>query len=224
LIFKYLNHNFPKYYKFFKKNSSYAFYSIYKSEVKAISVAKITFSDSEQNRAINLGDFIEVVKYFQSPLLKFSHYNCRYSAIDPEDAVQETFVRLHNTLKKGECKITNAKTWLFTTLRNFLIDESRKIKHRKNYRENQINADLDTTTPENDLLENMIKDEAKQKAIYHLNQLDDVEKQIIQLKAIQNLKLREVAEIMGLSIGKVSYLLNKGLKSIANNLTKDGIA
>ena len=169
-----------------------------------------------------MDDFMEVVQYFQNPLLKFSHYNCRYSSIDPEDAVQETFVRLHKTLKKGECKITNAKTWLFTTLRNFLIDESRKIKHRKNYRENQINAEAKMTT-DNDVLEDIIKEEAKQKAIYHLNKLDDLEKQIIQLKAIQNLKLREVAEIMDLSIGKVSYLLNKGLKSIGDNLNKDGI-
>ncbi len=166
---------------------------------------------------------MDVVNYFENPLLRFSHYNCRYSAIDPEDAVQETFIRLHRTLKKGECQITNAKTWLFTTLRNFLIDESRKIKHRKAYRENQINADLDTTTKEADVLEGMIKEEAEQKAIYHLNQLEDLEKQIIQLKAIQNFKLREIAEMMDLSIGRVSYLMNKGLKTIANKLNDDGI-
>ena len=106
---------------------------------------------------------------------------------------------------------------------NYFNQIHRKIKHRKAYKENQINAEIDNTTPDTDVLEGMIKKEAEQSAIYHLNQLEDIEKQIIQLKAIQNFKLREIADMMDLSIGRVSYLLNRGLKTIGNKLNEDGI-
>ena len=62
-----------------------------------------------------------------------------------------------------------------------------------------------------------------QKALHELKSLHPEEQQVILLKTIQDLTLREIGEIMNLSIGKVAYRLNAGLKQLANQLKNEGI-
>ncbi len=52
--------------------------------------------------------------------------------------------------------------------------------------------------------------------------LREDEQQIIMLKTIQNLKLREISEITGVSINNVAYRLNQGLKTLASRLREGG--
>ena len=49
------------------------------------------------------------------------------------------------------------------------------------------------------------------------------QRQVVMLKVIQGMSLREVAEVVGLSVSMVNYRLNQGLAELAQRLRKAGV-
>ena len=88
----------------------------------------------------------------------------------------------------------------------------------------QIEVDR-TAEAENamDGLGEMIRQEATGHALAALKRLPDDQKQVIMLKIIQDMTLREIAEVMGITPSTVNYRLNQGLKAMASRLKQDGV-
>lgn len=170
---------------------------------------------------ICLANFEAVIESFETPLLRYVGRLIGYDNPDSEDIVQETFIRLHKHLSESiDSAIETPKAWLYRVAHNLAMDIGRKSqRHRKHQEviksEEEEPVDLST-------LEGMIQRETGQIALKELKMLDEEEQHIILLKTVQDLKLREISEITGLSINKVAYRLNQGLKTLALRLKEGG--
>ena len=68
-----------------------------------------------------------------------------------------------------------------------------------------------------------IRKEARQVALRELAQLDEPCRQVILLKVVQGMTLREAAEVVGVSISTVNARLNHGLTILAQRLKRAGV-
>ncbi len=74
-----------------------------------------------------------------------------------------------------------------------------------------------------DALGEVLRQEARQVALRELAQLDDQQRQVVLLRVIQEMTLRQVAEVVGISVSMVNYRLNQGLTELAQRLRRAGI-
>ncbi|NIS51692.1 MAG: hypothetical protein GWN67_11395 [Phycisphaerae bacterium] len=56
-----------------------------------------------------------------------------------------------------------------------------------------------------------------------LAQLDEQQRQVVLLKVIQGMSLRQVAKVIGISVSLVNYRLNQGLTELARRLKRAGV-
>jgi len=146
-------------------------------------------------------DFVEVVDQFETPLLRYvMHLMGTANAADPEDVVQEVFLRLHGQVEQhGSASIRNMKSWLYRVAHNRVMDLTRRKA-----------AEL-------------VRKEAGDRAMSELQHLPEEEKHVILLKVVHGMKLREISEITGLTTGNIDYRIKRGLKTLATRLKAGGI-
>lgn len=172
------------------------------------------------------GDLMAVVAHYQSTLLR---YVGRMLGGDHEveDIVQETFVRLHlQVSKEGRGSVKNLTTWLFKTAQNLTIDAFRKGARRVKVLESASESALLTkeqAAKEMDVMGEVLRQEARQVALRELGELEEQYRQVVLLKIIQGMTLREVAEVVGISTSLANYRLNKGLEELTQRLKRAGV-
>lgn len=172
-------------------------------------------------------DLMAAVSYYQGSLLR---YVARMlvgasSQGESEDIVQETFIRLHRQVSAhGPGSIEHLTTWLFRVAHNLILDALRK---RERQGGSQTVADpaavAQEETEEMDALGEIIRQEARQVVLRELNELDDSYRQVVLLKVVQGMSLRQVADVVGVSVSTVNYRLNQGLGLLAQRLRKAGV-
>ena len=173
------------------------------------------------------GDLMAVVAHYQSPLLRYVGKMLGVANHEAEDIVQDTFVKLHRqVVGKGRKSVRNLTTWLFRTAHNQTIDVIRRRARRR--RAVQAAAEpaivvQDEAANELDALSEVLRREARQVALRELGELDDELRQVVLLKIIQGMTLRQVGEVVGVSISLVNYRLNQGLAELARRLRKAGV-
>ena len=69
----------------------------------------------------------------------------------------------------------------------------------------------------------VLRHEAREVALRELGELDEQYRQVVLLKIIQGMTLREVAEVAGISTSLANYRLNKGLEELTQRLKKAGV-
>lgn len=173
------------------------------------------------------GDLMAVVAHYQGALLRYVGRMLGTTDHEAEDIVQETFVRLHlQVTGKGRQSVRNLTTWLFRTTHNLTIDvfrrRARRIKSVETIPESASLAQ-EQAADELDALSEVLRQEAREVALRELAKLDDQQRQIVLLKIIQGMTLRQVAEVVGISVSLVNYRLNKGLAELARRLQKAGV-
>lgn len=173
------------------------------------------------------GDLMAVVTHFQGPLLRYVGRLLGTTDHESEDIVQETFVRLHRQVAgKGGQSVRNLGTWLFRTAHNLTIDVLRRRARRIRVSETTVeSASLaqEQAADELDALGEVLRQEAREVALRELAKLDDQQRQVVLLKIIQGMTLRQVAEVVGISVSMVNYRLNQGLTELARRLQKAGV-
>ncbi len=173
------------------------------------------------------GDLMAVVTRYQGPLLRYVGRMLDRCDGQAEDVVQEAFVRLHRQVSAhGADSIRHLTTWLFQVAHNLTLDVLRQRARRKNAA--HVSVDPAAATQEQvaddlDALGEAIRQEARQVALRELSQLDDLYRQVILLKVVQGLTLRQVAEVVGVSVTTVNYRLNEGLGLLARRLRRAGV-
>jgi RNA polymerase sigma-70 factor (ECF subfamily) len=176
---------------------------------------------------LDAGDLMAVVARYQSPLLRYVGQMLGRMDHEAEDIVQEAFVRLHRQVaKRGSDSVRHLTTWLFRVAHNLTIDLLRKRSRRKVASETTAEAAIpveEQAADEMDVLGEVLRREARQVALRELAQLDEQQRQVVLLKIIQGMTLREVAEVVGVSVSLVNYRLNQGLKELAQRLKKAGV-
>jgi RNA polymerase sigma factor (sigma-70 family) len=173
------------------------------------------------------GDLMAAVSYYQSPLLRYvtRMLGGAVSQGESEDIVQETFIRLHRQVSgHGSGSIEHLTTWLFRVAHNLVLDAlRRRQRHDVSQAAMDPAAVVQEQAEEMDALGEIIRQEARQVVLRALNELDESYRQVVLLKVVQGMSLRQVADVVGVSVSTINYRLNQGLGLLAQRLRKAGV-
>jgi RNA polymerase sigma-70 factor (ECF subfamily) len=176
---------------------------------------------------LDASDLMAVVAHYQGPLLRYVGQMLGRIDHEAEDIVQEAFVRLHRQVTgHGLGSVKHLTTWLFRVTHNLTIDMLRRRSQSKRLPETAVDPSAVSEEPaanELDALGEVLRQEARQVALRELAQLDDQQRQVVLLKVIQGMTLRQVAEVVDISVSLVNYRLNQGLTELSRRLKKAGV-
>ncbi len=167
-------------------------------------------------------DFRAIVTRYETPLLRYLRRMT--SPGEAEDLAQEAFLKLHReVLRTGPGGVRKIGGFLFKIAHNLALDDRRRRKARASLKER---AARELPTPDEDTPEGlaaMIRRAACEKALEELKALPPKQRRVLLLKVIQDFKVREIAEITGMSVGNAAYHLNAALKELARRLKTAGV-
>jgi RNA polymerase sigma-70 factor (ECF subfamily) len=178
-------------------------------------------------RAPDAGDLMAVVAAYQGSLLRYVGHMLGRIDDEAEDVVQEVFVRLHGQVAgHGPNSVRHLTTWLFRVAHNLTLDVIRKRTRLQRIAGDGTDPAALTeeqAADELDALGEVLRREARDVALRELAQLDEDLRQVVLLKIIQGMTLRQVSEVVGVSLSAVNYRLNQGLTELAKRLRRAGV-
>lgn len=182
----------------------------------------MTKLDSEQKNNALTQENIDVImadcEQYRSQLIKYclQYFECEYE--HAEDCVQDAFVALYENLKKG-IEIHNYKSWLYSVTLNYK-NKAIKDKIKRNEYEFTDNEEKDTTinnaiSYNPDYVDSMVSDETiEERAIHIISKLKPDEKKLFKLYYWEHKKLKEIAELLGITYDTVRKRHEKLKKKI----------
>ena len=153
---------------------------------------------------------------FEGPLLRYA-MRVAGDLETARDVVQETFLKL---CKEDRANVEgHLSQWLFTVCRNRALDIQRKERRMS------ITADLDqrTALQEGSPHEELAQRETTSKVLSLLPRLPTNQQEVIRLKFQNELSYREIADVTGLTVTNVGFLLHVGIKRLRELLKADGV-
>jgi len=142
-----------------------------------------------------------------------------------EDLFQETFKRIHE--KAHTFRGANFKSWLFTIATRAAIDSGRRRKRRAFISlDQETDCEDDNSSPLSsvacegavDPADELVRQEQRQQVRQAVESLPIRQRATLILAYYQQLSYREVAEIMGCSIGAVKTHMSRALGTLARRL------
>jgi RNA polymerase sigma factor (sigma-70 family) len=172
-------------------------------------------------------DFPAVVARFQTPLLRYvRHLHCE-GWDQAQDIVQDVFLRLHRQVgAQGPASIGNLSTWLYRVAHNAAMDAGRKrsaAARMAKQTSDQARERLAQADNAPGALGELEHKEACDKALAELDKLPEEHKQLLLLRVTQEMTLRQVSQITGLSIGNAAYRINQALALLTRRLKESGV-
>lgn len=133
-----------------------------------------------------------------------------------DDVLQNTFLRIYKSLPKFQQK-SSLHTWMYRIAYNesirFLDQQKKKqyasLDEKNNYHLNIIEDDV-----------YFDGDEAQLRLNEVINELPEKQKRVFQLKYFDNLKFREISEILEIKEGTLKSLYYASVKYIEKNVLK----
>ena len=124
---------------------------------------------------------------------------------DSNDLVQDVYGKLWQYRKKVE--INKAKSWLFTSMHNALVNHTKK---KRNLRLEDVSYQEPSSTNQNYDLQDLIEKS--------LNSLPEVQKAIILLRDQEGYDYKEIGEILDLKESQVKVYLFRARQKVKNQL------
>ena len=147
-------------------------------------------------------------------LYKYALRLCRDSA-EADDIVGDVFSQLLKYLKKGKGPRENLRSYLYQIAHHKVVDHARDRKHLTAL-ENGMSLSSGDSLPsqyENreqiDTLESVIQ-----------NQLSEDQRHVIVLRFIEDLSLKETAEIVGKNVNNVKVIQNRAIAKLRQVLDR----
>ncbi len=156
----------------------------------------------------------ELFEAEETPLLRYAFSLVGRRAI-AEEVVQDVFLQLHRHWDEVDKPVA----WLYRSIRNKAYNHHRDNKREILTGENEQQETEPKESPE-EVLQRM---EAAGFLRLLVADLEEADRQLVQLKYFEDLKYREISERTGLSIGNVGYRLHHVLKQLADKLGQLGI-
>lgn len=174
-------------------------------------------------------NFDAIVAEHESAMLRYARfqlgrdYEGRHH--DAQDIVQEALLRLHRQLRQGgDGGLKNVRAWLMRVTHNLTIDAIRK-RGRQRAAKLKMQQDALVTTnrssAETNGLDTLETSEAADHAMRLLRDLPDTQQRVMMLR-LNELTVREIAEVLGMSVGNVGYHMNQALTTVARQLKQAG--
>jgi RNA polymerase sigma-70 factor (ECF subfamily) len=139
-------------------------------------------------------------------LLKFS-ISINTDVDNAKDSVQESFVRL----LKQEKLWTNPRAWLFTVCRNVSYKKFRKTNRLCPLDEEDNNSKESECLRPDEFMVNFEDKNILKKSLLELNER---QRQIINLRFFSNLSYEEIGKQMNLKSGNVGFILHVAIKKL----------
>lgn len=157
-----------------------------------------------------------IIDWFHEYSNDILHFLIYYTGrTDSEDMVQETFIKALRGLNTFN-ELSNPKTWLFSIARNVAIDEMRKQKKEKDKQKRLSNSyeQSNIKSPEE-----IYRLNETNKEIYLVIQtLKQNYRDVLILKGIKELSVKETADILHWSENKVNVTYHRALKVLERKL------
>lgn len=161
---------------------------------------KVKSGDIEQ-----LGTLFE---RYKKPLFGFFYKSTRNPALC-DDLVQNVFLRLlkYRSTFTGSGKFT---TWMFQVAHNVFVDHCSKSGRTRNI------EDMDDSSfmAEQELTENIVKDEQMKILEAALQRLDSEQRELIYLSRYQELKYKEIGKMLNCTEGAVRVRIFRALAEL----------
>jgi len=170
---------------------------------------------------INFDDFIELLKQKDNQAFETVYEHTKrgvFSIIisivqdkyQTEDLMQDTYIKMLRNINSYETG-RNFNAWLLQIAKNIAIDY---------YRKNHLVSVHDPI--EEDYLFDHAQPMVEKKNSYQVEELikplDPLEKQIVLLRTVSDLKFKDIAETLQKPLGTILWIYNKALKKMKNNL------
>ena len=124
------------------------------------------------------------------------------------EATQETFLRL---MYANRAKVSErVKSWLFTVCRNIVLDRRKKEKRMGRGIKEDTLQDSSAVIP----IEALEAKQTRSALIKLLDSLPEKQAEVIRLRFQNDFSYKEIAEILGLTVSNVGFLLHTGLKTL----------
>lgn len=140
------------------------------------------------------------------------------SSVDPEDVLQETFLKAYKNLNRFKRQST-IYTWLYSIARNIAIDEFRKRKYEKlqsntPVEEFEIASDMERAQEDNEDI--MLLRKA-------IAELPELLRSVVVMKTIDGFSYPEMAEVTGVNEETLKNRMFRARKILAARLNQLGV-
>ncbi len=131
-----------------------------------------------------------------------------------EELTQDTFLKTWQYLAEGK-QVDNLRAFLYRVANNLIIDYSRK---KKEERLDNLLENTPELEPSHDSRADLETAELARGAIAAMEDLSKDEREILTMRYIDELELKEIAEILDISVNNVSVRLNRAMKALRKEL------
>lgn len=150
---------------------------------------------------------------FRGPLLRYLA-NCGLSISDGEEVAQEVFLSLFQHLQCGKSR-ENLRSWLFRVAHNQALKRHRRMRRDLEWGAGAA-ADEDLAARSPNPEEQVVSSQTQRRVLSVVSALPDQDQRCLSLRA-EGLRYREIAGILGMSMGAVSVSLARSLARITGS-------
>lgn len=157
------------------------------------------------------GEVIKLFDQFRGPLLRYV-FSFGVDACDGEEIIQEVFLALFRHLQRGKSR-ANLRGWIFRVAHN--LASKQLCANHKAREAIESNDDLAARQldPDPSPEERLVDSERRKHLLAVLRVLPERDQWCLRLRA-EGLRYREIAGILGMSLGAVSISLTKSLERL----------
>lgn len=156
-------------------------------------------------------EFIQSYLPLQEGLYRVAFYILE-SEVDAEDAVQDLYVKLWNSLDSLDT-VRNPKSYCVTLMRNLCLDRMRKASCR------HAGSELrDAPSESEDALSAMDSKESLQRVISAMGHLPEKQRKVLQMKVFEDLTYEQIEERTGIGYLTLRVYLSQARRKLRNVL------
>jgi len=162
-----------------------------------------------------------LVRHYQGRVYAVAWYYMK-NREEAVDAAQDTFIKVYAQLDSFRGSSEAFLPWLLKITRNCCIDRIRKNKTRKRYEDEfSQSMSLENQEDQQSNPEMQLLSEKSVSLFYRaLEKINPVNRDIVLLKDIQGLKLKDVARIMSLPVGTIKSRSSRARIELSRLLTE----
>ncbi|MEF2174899.1 MAG: RNA polymerase sigma factor [Candidatus Absconditabacteria bacterium] len=159
--------------------------------------------------------------YLQTVDIFYRYLKSNYfiSDSDAEDIVSNFYLKVWNGLGKYKY-MKNFSSWLRTIFRNTIKDDFKKVKekHFSNYTKESDEELENSFASDENILDLLQSDYEYDKIKKSIDNLDDISKDIIYLKYIEEKSNKEISIILEISEDNVRQRISRAMKKLKENI------
>jgi RNA polymerase sigma-70 factor (ECF subfamily) len=168
-----------------------------------------------QSRKHRVAAFEGLVSEYEGALLRYATRIVR-DADAAQDVVQNTFIKLFRNWQDELAPSPQMSSWLYRVAHNGAVDHLRKETRRRMLHQRHAEEQQDFVPPNRGAGFRITAD--AQRAAHALGKLNLRERQLVILKVYEEKSYKEIAEISGLTVSNVGYILHHAMKKLAAEL------